>query len=348
MSEGNLTEQDASQHEMDLDLADEDQIIAEISGRVTDKYIYEMKGVKDERGNPVIGLSYAGTNWACREFARQGEVIRVIKWQDQSTPDEPEYYKIAVLAQRFVVDKETGKELALDTNVAGKRQWKLMKKIKWVNGERAGEEIVPDPFAWEKCLSKATRNAKQTLMPTEMVKKLVSKALEGKNGQAVGRSAPRSQAKTPEGTKPVASASGGSTATKPEEAKKPAVATAPPTQTATGPTQTTAPSESAAKPKMSKDVLIQKLDAVTKMLFQTQDGAVARQKLAAITGKASPSDLSEEQIKNLGNAINAVVKKTAAIEGNDIIRSADKSVLWKGPEVPKQEAPAEEASDIMF
>lgn len=93
--------------------------------------------------------------------------------------------------------------------------------------------------------------------------------------------------------------------------------------------------------------MVQKLDAVCKLVFQTQDGAVARQRLAAITGKASPADLSEEEIKTIGNAINAVAKKTAVIEGNNIVKIADKSILWKGPELPPpQEAPPEAEGDM--
>lgn len=98
---------------------------------------------------------------------------------------------------------------------------------------------------------------------------------------------------------------------------------------------------------MTKDVMVQKLDAVSKMVFGTQDGAVARQKLAAITGKASPSDLSDDEIKKIGNAINAVAKKTAVIDGNNIVKTSDKSILWQGPDLPPpQEAPTEEPEEM--
>lgn len=93
--------------------------------------------------------------------------------------------------------------------------------------------------------------------------------------------------------------------------------------------------------------MVQKLDAVSKMAFGTQDGAVARQKLSALTGRTSPTDLSEEELKKLGNAINALAKKTAEIQGNNIVKTADKSIQWKGPEVeaPAPAAPAAPPSE---
>lgn len=336
MSEDEMRK-DESEHYTDLDLADEEQIIQEMSGRASEKYIYELKQTGED-GQPVMGLSYAGTNWACRELAQQGEVIRVVKQEDVSDPADPEFIKIAVMTQRFKIDKETGRETALDSHISGKRQPRNMTKNVWENGVKKGTVSAPDPFAWEKCLSKAVRNAKQALMPADMVRKLIAKV---KTEAGKPKSAGSSKLSTPQAdSKPTPAA--------PPQGTQPPAKSAPPTQQAAPqPAASAAPPET-AKPKMSKEVLIQKLDAVTKILFQTQDGAVARQKLAALTGKASPSELVEEQIKNIGNAINAVVKKTAAIEGNDIIKLSDRAVLWKGPEVPKQEAPAEEASDIMF
>lgn len=325
-------QQDDTQHIMDLDLADEEQIVQEMSGRASEKYIYELKQ-KGEDGQPVMGLSYSGTNWACRELAQQGEVIRVIKQEDVSDELDAEFIKIAVTTQRFKIDKETGRETALDSHIAGKRQPKNMTKNIWENGVQKGMQSVPDPFAWEKCLSKAVRNAKQALMPSDMVRKLIAK-VKAESGKSKIQGKPAGKGVEPQGhAAPGAAKPAGAPASAPAAAA-PASASA-----ATAPAAAPAPAPAAAapaadsKPKMSKDVMVQKLDAVSKMAFGTQDGAAARQMLAKLTGKASPSDLSEEELKKLGNAINAVAKKTAEVVGNDVVKTADKSVLWKGPAV---------------
>lgn len=165
-----------------FDLADEEQILAELGGRVTEKFVYELKGVKDPiTGLNVTGLSYAGTNWACREYAKHGEVIRVIgKPEVIVDPTDPNYIVVVITAQRFAVNSETQRETPLDTNFGVKRQWRLMKKNKYENGQVVGEEIVQDPFFFEKAFSKSIRNAKQSLIPTDVVKQLIQRAIKAK------------------------------------------------------------------------------------------------------------------------------------------------------------------------
>lgn len=338
-----MTEHEQNQQDFaEFELADEAQIVQEMAGRISDTYVYEMKGVKDKDGKPTYGLSYSGTNWACREFARQGEIIRIVDTKDMSTPDEPEYYKIGVTAQRFSVDKETGKETALDSTTAGKKQWKFMTKRVWKDNQPAGEQKVPDPFAWEKCLSKAQRNAKQALIPGDLVNKLIAESVKSKSGigkpakpPATQKSSAAPASTTPAPTQPQAQAkplSAPSSGTAPAQTQKPA-ASAP-----------AAPAGTSAPPKLDRAIMIQNLDAISKKVFAVQDAAQARAKLAQLTGKASPSDLTDDEIRAVGNAIHAVSKKQAMIQGNNVIRTTDKAVLWKGPEVAAPpEAPAEAA-----
>lgn len=159
-----------------FELADEDQIIGELSGRVTEKYIYTFR----QDGQDVTGLSYAGTNWACREYAKQGEAIRITKVEKEPDPFDPDYVLVTVYAQRFAINRDNGKETPLDNTVVTKRQWRFMDKKKFENGQVVGREQVPDKFFWEKAVSKGVRNAKQALMPTDFVKKIIQRALEGK------------------------------------------------------------------------------------------------------------------------------------------------------------------------
>jgi hypothetical protein len=290
------TQQDDTQHIMDLDLADEEQIVQEMSGRASEKYIYELSQ-KGEDGQPVMGLSYAGTNWACRELAQQGEVIRVIKQEDVSDTLDADFIKIAVTTQRFKIDKETGRETALDSHIAGKRQPKNMTKNIWENGVKKGTQSVPDPFAWEKCLSKAVRNAKQALMPSDMVRKLIAK-VKAESGKSKVQGKPAGKSVEPQGH-----AAPGAPAAKPAAAPAAAPASAPAAAPTAAPAAASAPAPAApapaaapgasdSKPKMTKEVMVQKLDAVCKMVFGTQDGAVARHKLSLLTGKTTPRSRS--------------------------------------------------------
>lgn len=225
-------------HEL-FEFADEEQIIAELAGRVTDKYVYELKGVKDERGNQVVGLSYAGTNWACREYAKQGELIRVNpKPEVVLDPSDDEYVIVVVTAQRWSVDRETGKEIPLDTALGVKRQWKKQLRNIWENGRVVRQEAIDDKFFMEKAFSKAQRNAKQALIPTDFVTQIIQKALAQKNGKTVQRpqgSPPQQNRPAPRGQSP---------APRPQTASKPQQPKPPQNPPASNPAQPSGPSPS--------------------------------------------------------------------------------------------------------
>lgn len=365
MADSAQSPEDHSSSLMEMELADESQIVAELQGHVSDKYIYELK-IKDDTGKPVTGLSHSGTNWAVREFAKRSEIIRVIKFEDLSTLDDPDYYKIAVLAQRFGIDPETKKEVALDTVVRGKRQWKFMKKNIWRDGVKTGEEVVPDPFAWEKCLTKAERNAKQALIPMEWVKELIETAIKNKKGviqrpQGDGRPQQGAPARQPQ-QQSRGPAQAPDKKTEPTQQKgqtdKGATGTAPAANAGAnkGAPSTSAPKDqkpTATSAPASRDVEIQKFDAVCKAALGLADGVAARKRAMEIAGKPFPADLAEEDFKVLGNAFFAVSKKKAKIEGNNIVRLADGEVLWEGPKAPEQapstqEAPSEPEEEKMF
>lgn len=356
-----------------FDLADEEQVIAELAGRVTDKFVYSFK----QGGQDVTGLSYAGTNWAVREYAKQGEVIRVSPdVHFKSDPSDPDYVIVIVSAQRFMVNKETGQEIGLDTRLGTCRQAKFMKKRKFNDsGEVIGEERVEDGFFASKATSKASRNAMQALIPTDIVKKLIQKAIESKNGKAVQprgdakastgkqqaqRTAPASQgtqaapaqapATTPPPSSPAQSAAAATpppppataasaAAPAPAPAAAPAQAPAPPPPAA----EASAPAPAAAKPKQDKNTMIQKFDAMLKGLYGVTDGAAARQKALPLTGTVNISEFPEDKLRTLGNALIGVTKKLNRIEGHRILANNDNKVLWEGP-APAAPAPAPAAA----
>jgi hypothetical protein len=160
-----------------MDLADEEQILAEMAGRVLDRYVYSF----EQDGQTVRGLSYAGVNWACREYAKRGEVIRIVGSPEiVQDPTDPEYVIVTVTAQRFAVHPDTGRETPLDSAVGAKRQWTKMRL-------RDGR-VVPNKFFLESAISKAQRNAKAALFPSQFVAEMIDAALKG--GPQQGRAKP--------------------------------------------------------------------------------------------------------------------------------------------------------------
>lgn len=277
---------------------DEDQILAELAGRVSDKYVYEFPS----SDGPVTGLSYQGTNWACREFAKHGEVIRIVsKPEIQIDPIDGEYIIVSVVAQRFAVNQETGKEIALDSRVGVKRQWTKMQK-------KAGGDIIPNKFFIEHGVNKAQRNALQALLPTDFVKKVIQQALNQKKNPkgtapAGQKPAPRPAAPAAPAVTPGAAAAGAGAAPAPRQTTptlgaapaKPAAAAQPP-----------ADQKPPAQPAKAADPLgtvRQKFWATLKKAANTTDDNAARALLKQLVGVDKVSALPEAALKSLGNAL---------------------------------------------
>ena len=108
---------------------DEEMVLAELKGMPIHKLVYQFT----DGGKPQNQLTFAGVNWACREYAKHGEAIRMVsKPEIQADPLDPEYVLISIVAQRFAV-KEGGKEVALDSHVGAKRQWRNREIKQWQN-----------------------------------------------------------------------------------------------------------------------------------------------------------------------------------------------------------------------
>jgi len=141
-----------------MDTEDENQIMREIQGEIIKDFVYSFKG---SDGRQVTGLSKVGIDNVCREAAKQGEFFRIIG--DPILSDEGEYLRIVVKVGRFIC--RDGQEIEMDSTLGTKRQWK---KMKLRNGN-----IVPDPFYFEKGMSKAERNGKRKLLPESLIIKMV-------------------------------------------------------------------------------------------------------------------------------------------------------------------------------
>jgi hypothetical protein len=153
-----------------LDHEDAKQIVEEINGAVLEQYIYYAEGKPR--------LSYAGVQWASREYARKKEFFRVIPGTLQWAVDEkdPEYLLITLGCGRYVI--EEGKEILADSCVGAKRVWRKMQLKDKPDGTKG--DVVPDRFFFEKGVGMAERNGKKKLLPTEFVTELVAKYLASK------------------------------------------------------------------------------------------------------------------------------------------------------------------------
>lgn len=323
-----------------FDLADDQTVIAALSKRVTAGFTYKVNG--------KYGLSSAGTLWAVREFAKQGEVYRVIGDVDiKACPLDPDCINVTLKVQRFYVNPATGQEIALDSTIGHKRMSRKMKKYTDEN-DPTKFEMVEDFEFTTKAITKAERNGKLKLLPKDAVTNLIAKASGQPPATGPSKTTQRpTQQPPPQKSEAPSHAPAASSAAPQGSPTPPAGAASPPKPPASPPAQASAPPPSAppaTPPKMSREVTIQKIDAISKMAFGVTDGAQARAKLAQLTGKASPTDLSDDDMKNLGNAINAVANKKAKIDGNNVVRVADGVVLWTGPKVaPPAPAPAPSA-----
>jgi hypothetical protein len=330
MSDARVTVPDGDQELFELcDRNDEAQVLAELSGRVVDSYLYTFPG---QEGKLVTGLSLSGVNWACREFAKHGEVIRMVsKPEIVLDPTDPEHVIVSVVAQRFAVNAETGRELALDSAIGVKRQW-----IK--QALRDGSSKL-DKFFVEKAVSKAQRNAKSALLPTDFVKKVIAQALaqQGKGVQpkAVAKAAPKAadpktqpvqpqpaQAKAPD-QKPVQAAPAAQPAPKPvQKAPTPAPV---------------APAASQAPPATPPNLkaLHQRFWVVLKAATGLKDETAARAALKHLVGKDKVSETDPEILKKVGILLAECAKGNAGlveVDGRLVIMAKDGTQAW--PEEP--------------
>lgn len=156
-----------------IDMLDDQQIMAELSGKLVDEYVYKFEEYNPDtrQKETKYKLSKIGTNWACREYAKRGEMIRVVGHPEVKVdPGDPEYILVTVIAERIKRDK--GREIVMDNRVGAKRQWRKLKK-------RDGT-MVDNQFWFEHAVAKAERNSKQALLEADFVKALIDAYLRKK------------------------------------------------------------------------------------------------------------------------------------------------------------------------
>ena len=187
-----------SASEIDLgDMLDDEQVKGELKNAVLEDFVYKVRG--------KLRLTKKGVDWACREYAKKGEIIKVIDHPKVVTdPEDVEYVLCTVLAQRSAL--ADGKEVPLDTSIGSKRQWR---KMKLADEDDTGNgspgkpgEIVPNPYWFEHAVSKAQRNAKLSLMEADYLAKIVEAWLFKKTGKQVPDAAKKPPAQPKQEAKP--------------------------------------------------------------------------------------------------------------------------------------------------
>jgi len=136
---------------------DEGQIVKELEGQYLEDFVYFIEKGKQT----AVGLSYAGVKEVQRQMAESGQAISLseLKIVDDGR---------AFMAQVKATNRGTGVEMYGVSN-----QDKMMQA-------RGGE--FPDPFALQKAVSKAQRNAIRAIIPEKFAAALIAKRLADRKG----------------------------------------------------------------------------------------------------------------------------------------------------------------------
>jgi len=321
-----------------LELAEDAMILAEMQGRVIDTYMYEIKTAE----GPKEGLTVAGVNFACREYAQRGEVIRIVGKPDilAADPQDPDYVIVAVMVQRFRV-AENGDSVPLDNAMGIKRQWKKM-EVGCKRNENGRPipgtgKIVTDPFYMEKAVSKAVRNSKKALIPANVVLELLKLIKSGKAGAATAATAVQKAKAPPKPTAPSATQ-----AAPPSAAPK---AEAPPAEA-----KPAAAAPAAERPPNEPLVLAQKINAELSKKYK--DSTVKKSIWKDLTGldslQGAPVAMLREVVAALsdgGEAFKSTSGKYVIGKKGGIVYPA---VVPVQQVAPAASAPPDETQDELF
>ena len=149
----------------DIEQKDETQILADMAGEVIQDYIYEFTRFDRRLKKTVrmVKLSWIGV----REVARaKGNIVL----EEPNITETADHWRIVF----------RGTDLTRNFSIfGGCHQPKRMtvKKVDDRTGEVSGEELIDDPYAFTKCLSKAQRNTLEPCIPGNFALKMIDKFL---------------------------------------------------------------------------------------------------------------------------------------------------------------------------
>lgn len=129
---------------------DDDLIVAELEGRYIEEFVYSFQ----QAGKTVTGLSWKGVQEAAREMGGIQVPMEKMKITETDT-------QVSVLVEAFDSNRDSSR-------LGFASQPKEM-SVKGV--------LVPDPFCYQKAISKAQRNAMIQLIPQLAIKAWIEKRL---------------------------------------------------------------------------------------------------------------------------------------------------------------------------
>jgi hypothetical protein len=144
---------DAEVYQM-MDKRDEEQIVASLQGKYLDEFVYSFQ----QGGKMIEGLSWLGIQEAARAYG--GIQCSIDKMKIEDKKDD-----IVVYVEAF--DNQTQ-----SSSIGVGVQAKMMLTYKG---------IIEDPFAIQKAVSKAQRNAKKQLLPQQLLKQWIEKHRKAKS-----------------------------------------------------------------------------------------------------------------------------------------------------------------------
>lgn len=149
----------------DIDARDEDQILSEIAGEQIREMFYVTR-VKDRDGKLIDKpkLSWAGTKEAARV---RGNIV---------VEDYPQVSDAGNGLRIIVKVTDLSKNFSIFGGCHQPYQMKV-NDIDRATGKITGSHLEDDPFCFQKGLSKAQRNAIQTIMPSDFMAKCLNKFL---------------------------------------------------------------------------------------------------------------------------------------------------------------------------
>ncbi|MBU2685778.1 MAG: hypothetical protein KKF27_21265 [Gammaproteobacteria bacterium] len=169
----------------EIEQKDEAQIIADMAGELLQDYVYEFtrfdRRLKKEIR--VVKLSWVGV----REVARGRDNIML---EEPSITETDDHWRIVL----------RGTDLTRNFSVfGGCHQPKKMtiKKVDEQSGEVIGEEVVDDPHAFSKCLSKAQRNTLEPCIPGAFALRMIDRFLVAAGKKPLRLTGSKAQVKAP-------------------------------------------------------------------------------------------------------------------------------------------------------
>lgn len=135
-----MTAIEKSEYEV-MDALDEQQIVSELKGHVIEQYFYEFP----QGGRQVVGISWAGIKYIARKLSDQGHGISI---EDLKINEKADYYEVIAVS--------------MDVNTKEKRYGAAQQAKTMLLKDNT---IKDDPFALQKAISKAQRNAIRNFIP---------------------------------------------------------------------------------------------------------------------------------------------------------------------------------------